>query len=351
MTDIEKMHGTCEVSQTNGEMAVLVGSAPAITMRNYQKEVVAYTKGLGRLFYSLKGYEPCHNESEVIESIGYDSESDMGNPTGSVFCTHGAGFLVVWDEVKDNMHVESYLQKKDDLSGETALSQASYTAEKWLSLDEIDRIINNTFYANQSEKSAWKSRKTTRDSYYELAAYMNRQKETKEEYLLVDGYNIIHAWPELKELVEGNMDSARIKLLDSLSNYQGIRKCQIIVVFDAYLVQGHPEEVTEYDNIHVVYTREAQTADQYIERFAYDNQKKYNIVVATSDGLQQVIIRGVGCSLLSARELKAEIDGAYERIKKEYKEVWGKGPNYLIDALSPKEKQQVEEMIKKENDK
>jgi ribosomal protection tetracycline resistance protein len=351
MTDIEKMHGTCEVSQTNGEMAVLVGSAPAITMRNYQKEVVAYTKGLGRLFYSLKGYEPCHNESEIIESIGYDSESDMGNPTGSVFCTHGAGFLVVWDEVKDNMHVESYLQKKDDLSGETALSQASYTAEKWLSLDEIDRIINNTFYANQSEKSAWKSRKTTRDSYYELAAYMNRQKETKEEYLLVDGYNIIHAWPELKELVEGNMDSARIKLLDSLSNYQGIRKCQIIVVFDAYLVQGHPEEVTEYDNIHVVYTREAQTADQYIERFAYDNQKKYNIVVATSDGLQQIIIRGVGCSLLSARELKAEVDGAYERIKKEYKEVWGKGPNYLIDALSPEEKQQVEELVKKENDK
>jgi ribosomal protection tetracycline resistance protein len=180
---------------------------------------------------------------------------------------------------------------------------------------------------------------------------MNRQKETKEEYLLVDGYNIIHAWPELKELVEGNMDSARIKLLDSLSNYQGIRKCQIIVVFDAYLVQGHPEEVTEYDNIHVVYTREAQTADQYIERFAYDNQKKYNIVVATSDGLQQIIIRGVGCSLLSARELKAEVDGAYERIKKEYKEVWGKGPNYLIDALSPEEKQQVEELVKKENDK
>lgn len=351
MTDIEKMHGTCEVSQTNGEMAVLVGSAPVITMRNYQKEVVAYTKGLGRLFYNLKGYEPCHNAVEVIESIGYDSERDIANPTGSVFCTHGAGFLVDWDEVKDYMHVESYFQKKDDLSGATAPSQASYTEERWLSLDEIDQIINNTFYANQREKSAWKSRKTARDSYYEPAIYMNRQKEIKEEYLLVDGYNIIHAWPELKELVDGNMDGARMKLLDSLSNYQGIRKCRIIVVFDAYRVQGHLEEVIDYDNILVVYTREAQTADQYIEKFAYDNQKKYNIAVATSDGLQQIIIRGFGCSLLSARELKVEIDGANERIKQGYQRVWGRDHNYMIDTLSPVAKQQVEEMIKKENDK
>lgn len=351
MTDIEKMHGTCEVSQTNGEMAVLVGSVPVITMRNYQKEVVAHTKGLGRLFYNLKGYEPCHNAVEVIESIGYDSGRDIANPTGSVFCTHGAGFLVDWDEVKDYMHVESYFQKKDDLSGATAPSQAAYTEERWLSLDEIDQIINNTFYANQREKSAWKSRKTARDSYYEPAIYMNRQKEIKEEYLLVDGYNIIHAWPELKELVDGNMDGARLKLLDSLSNYQGIRKCRIIVVFDAYRVQGHLEEVIDYDNILVVYTREAQTADQYIEKFAYDNQKKYNIAVATSDGLQQIIIRGFGCSLLSARELKAEIDGANERIKQEYQGVWGRDHNYMIDTLSPVAKQQVEEMIKKENDK
>ncbi|MDF2510639.1 MAG: small GTP-binding protein [Herbinix sp.] len=351
MTDIEKMHGTCEVSQTNGEMALLVGNAPVITMRNYQKEVIAYTKGLGRLFYSLKGYEPCHNAEAVIESIGYDSERDAANPTGSVFCTHGAGFLVDWDEVKDYMHVESYLQKKDDLSGEAALSQALFTADRWISLDEIDQIINKTFYANQREKSAWKSHKTARDSYYEPAIYMNRQKEIKEEYLLVDGYNIIYAWTELKELADGNMDGARMKLLDSLSNYQGIRKCQIIVVFDAYRVQGHLEEVIDYDNIHIVYTREAQTADQYIEKFAYDNQKKYNIAVATSDGLQQIIIRGAGCSLLSARELKAEIDGAKERIKQQYKEVWRKDPNYLIDALSPEEKQKVEEMIKKESDK
>ncbi|MDF2841075.1 MAG: small GTP-binding protein, partial [Clostridia bacterium] len=349
MTDIEKMYGTCEVSHTNGETALLVGSAPVITMRNYQKEVVAYTKGMGRLFYSLKGYEPCHDSDAVIESIGYDSERDMANPTGSVFCTHGAGFLVDWYEVKNHMHVESYLQIKDGLLGEKVSKGTVYTAEKWISLDEIDQIINSTFYANQGEKSAWKRHKTVKGSYYEPTIYMNRQQEAKEEYLLVDGYNIIHAWPELKELVDGNMDSARMKLLDALSNYQGIRKCKIIVVFDAYRVQGHLEEVIDYHNIHIVYTREAQTADQYIEKFAYDNQKKYNIAVATSDGLQQIIIRGVGCSLLSARDLKAEIDRANEKIKL-YQEALSKDPNYLMDTLSHKEKQQVEEMIQKENE-
>lgn len=347
MTDIEKMHGTCEISQTNGEIAVLMGNAPVVTMRNYQKEVVAYTKGRGRLFYSLKGYEPCHNSKEVIESIGYDSERDLENPTGSVFCTHGAGFLVAWGEVKDYMHVESYLQIKDDLSGETVQNLAPYTEKRSISLDEIDQIINNTFYANQGKKSVWKRSKTARESYYEPTTYVGSEKEFKEEYLLVDGYNIIHAWPELKALVDENMDGARMKLLDSLSNYQGIRKCQIIVVFDAYRVQGHFEEVIDYLNIHIVFTREAQTADQYIERFALGNQKRYNITVATSDGLEQLIIRGAGCSLLSARELKIEIEGANERLRQEYHEIQGRDRSYLIDALSPEAKQQMKGLVKK----
>ncbi|HEY8910523.1 MAG TPA: NYN domain-containing protein, partial [Desulfosporosinus sp.] len=230
---------------------------------------------------------------------------------------------------------------------ETAPNQSSNTEERWISLDEIDQIINKTFYANQGKKSVWKSRKTALESYYEPGTYVSREKEIKEEYLLVDGYNIIHAWPELKELVDDNMDGARMKLVDTLSNYQGIRKCQIIVVFDAYRVQGHFEEVIDYHNIHLIYTREAQTADQYIEKFAHDNQKKYNITVATSDGLQQLIIRGAGCALLSARELKVEIDGANERLRQEYQETRGIDRNYLVDALSPAEKQQVEEMVKK----
>lgn len=347
MTDIEKMHGTCVISETNGEIAVLVGSAPVITMRNYQKEVVAYTKGLGRLFYSLKGYEPCHNAEEVIESIGYDSERDIENPTGSVFCAHGTGFLVEWDEVKDYMHVESYFRKENDALEQAAKKQDLYTEETWIDPEEIDRILNQTYYANQGKKSVWQKRRTAAESYYRSTTDLSKLNDKKEEYLLVDGYNIVHAWPELKELVDKNMDGARMKLLDILCNYQGIRKCQIIVVFDAYRVQGHTEEVVDYHNIHTVFTKEAQTADQYIERFAHDHQKKYNITVATSDGLQQLIIRGAGCSLLSARELKIEVDGANERIKQEFQDRRGEDRNYRIDELSPEAKQQMEELIKK----
>lgn len=354
MTEIEKMHGTCELSQTNGEMAVLVGNAPVSAMRNYQQEVTAYTKGLGRLFCSLKGYGTCANAEEIIERVGYDSESDVCNPTGSVFCAQGAGFLVNWDEVKDYMHVESSLPKEDKPEVKKAHGLVSHTEERQISLEEIDQIINKTFYANQGKKSVWKRRIATADKQFESApqrqyepiAYTGTQNETKEAYLLVDGYNIIFAWPELKELAEENMDGARMKLLDSLSNYQGIQQCQIIVVFDAYRVQGHRVEVIDHHNIHIVYTKEAQTADQYIEKFAHDNKKKYNITVATSDGLQQMIVRGSGCSLFSARELKAEIEGANERLKMECPEMQVRNPTLLIDALPPKLKQQMEERMK-----
>ena len=313
MSDIEKMHGTGELLQTDGETAVLAGSAPVIEMRNYQKDVTAYTKGMGRLFCSLKGYGPCHNTEEVIASIGYDPERDAENPAGSVFCTHGAGFSVAWDEVKNYMHVESYIKKRDDFSGEAATEKAA-SEEGRISLEEIDQIINKTYYGNQGKKSAWKRRKTIRENYCGPVDRVRREKEPKEEYLLVDGYNIIHAWPELKELAEVDIGSARMSLLDSLSKYQSVRQSNVIVVFDAYRVQGHREEMTDYHNIHLVYTKEAQTADQYIEKFARDNRDKYDITVATSDGLQQIIVRGAGCSLLSARELKIEI----ERKEKSY---------------------------------
>jgi predicted RNA-binding protein with PIN domain len=312
---------------------------------------MAYTKGLGRLFCSLKGYEPCHNTEEVIEMVGYDSERDVGNPADSVFCGNGSSFLVNWDEVKDYMHVESCFQKKDNLLEEAAENQASCTGERWINPEEIDRILNQTYYANQGKKDLWQKKRTVHESFDKPTAYISEPKETKEEYLLVDGYNIIYAWPELKGLVDGSMDGARMKLLDSLSNYQGIRKCQTIVVFDAYRVEGHLEEVIDYDNIHVIYTKEAQTADQYIEKFAHDNQKKYNIVVATSDGLQQVIIRGAGCSLLSARELKEEIERTNERVIQAYQEKQAVEHNYLKDALSVETKQQMDELFKEEKDK
>ena len=197
-------------------------------MQNYNKEVIAYTRGLGKLFYTLKGYGPCHNAQEVIESIGYDSENDLENPTGSIFCTHGESFLVKWDQVKNYMHVESCLKNRDGLLEETDSNFPLYTQERQISLEEIEQIFKSTFYANQGKKTIWKKRKAIQESNYKHVTNASMQKEAKEEYLLVDGYNIIYAWPELKELAEENMDAARMKLLDSLSNYQGIQKCKII---------------------------------------------------------------------------------------------------------------------------
>lgn len=346
MTDLEKMHGISEIAHSDGETALLVGSAPVVTMRNYQKEVTAYTKGIGRLFCSLKGYEPCHNQEEVIEKSGYDSERDIGNPTGSVFCAHGAGFLVEWYDVRKYMHLEGYLQYKEEVKEKDVQYPNSIKEESTISLDEIDKIISSTFYSNQGKKTEWKKRKTAHESYYAPITQVSSPKEKKEDYLLVDGYNIIYAWPELNELAMDNMDGARIKLLDILSNYQGIRKSKIIAVFDAYRVEGHQEEMSSYHNIFMVFTKEAQTADQYIERFAHDNQKKYNIVVATSDGLQQIIIRGAGSSLLSARDLRKEIEEANEQIMKDFEESHIRKRNYLLDTLSPEARKHMEEIMK-----
>lgn len=350
MTDIDKMNGTYAISNSDGEMAALTGSAPVSSMKNYQKEVIAYTRGAGRLFCSLKGYEPCHNADEIIEQIGYDPEKDTANPTGSVFCMQGAGYIVKWNEVKSHMHLESCLQQKENLSGEVSPNQAAYREEGFISTDEIDQILNKTFYANQGKKSFWKKTESAAENNYKPAkmGYVIDTRVLKDEYLLVDGYNIIHAWPELEKLIGDAMDSARMKLLDVMSNYQGIRKCKVIVVFDAYRVPGHCEELIDYNNIHVVFTKEAQTADQYIEKFAHDNNKKYNIVVATSDGLQQIIVRGAGCLLMSARDLKYEVEEASERIKREHQEMQGANRYYLGDALSSESKQKIEEMSKTE---
>ncbi len=348
MNDIEKMCGKSELAESDGDMALLTGSAPVLTMQNYQKEVIAYTKGGGRLFCSLKGYEPCHNQAEIIEYIGYDAERDLENPTGSVFCANGAGFLVNWNEVKSYMHVESVLKEKSLKPVEIREPQHESKGEPWIGVDEIEAIINKTFYANLGKKSDWKKHKSARESYYEPAHSVSSKIEKKEEYLLVDGYNIIHAWPELKEHVKDNMDGARSKLLETLSNYQGIKKCQIMVVFDAYRLEGHQEEVIDYQNIRMVYTKEAQTADQYIEKFAHDNIKKYNIIVATSDGLQQIIVRGAGCFLLSARELKLEIELANEKMQQDYQDRNEKSRNFLMDTLSDEERQKMEDLIKKE---
>ena len=310
MTDIERMHGTFGLPQTEADRTILTGMAPVSTMRDYQKEVHAYTRGNGTLQCTLKGYAPCHNTEEVLAATGYDSERDTLHPTGSVFCAHGAGFLVPWYEVKEYMHLPSIMQEKPSDSSEE--KQTAYRVSKetdaWIDTEEVDRIIAQSVGANKKQKTLPKKKVP---EYYKSTSKPKKQ-EVREEYLLVDGYNVIFAWEDLKDLAQVSIDGARGKLLDVLCDYQGMKKCNLIVVFDAYRVQGHKTEISTYHNIHVVYTKEAETADQYIEKFAHENGKKYNVTVATSDGLEQIIIRGQGCRLLSARELKDEI----ERTKK-----------------------------------
>ena len=310
MTDIERMHGTFGLPQTEADRTILTGMAPVSTMRDYQKEVHAYTRGNGTLQCTLKGYAPCHNTEEVLAATGYDSERDTLHPTGSVFCAHGAGFLVPWYEVKEYMHLPSIMQEKPSDSSEE--KQTAYRVSKetdaWIDTEEVDRIIAQSVGANKKQKTLPKKKVP---EYYKSTSKPKKQ-EVREEYLLVDGYNVIFAWEDLKDLAQVSIDGARGKLLDVLCDYQGMKKCNLIVVFDAYRVQGHKTEISTYHNIHVVFTKESETADQYIEKFAHENGKKYNVTVATSDGLEQIIIRGQGCRLLSARELKDEI----ERTKK-----------------------------------
>lgn len=310
MTDIERMHGTFGLPQTEADRTILTGMAPVSTMRDYQKEVHAYTRGNGTLQCTLKGYAPCHNTEEVLVATGYDSERDTLHPTGSVFCAHGAGFLVPWYEVKEYMHLPSIMQEKPSDSSEE--KQTAYRVPKetdaWIDTEEVDRIITQSVGANKKQKTLPKKKVP---EYYKSTSKPKKQ-EVRGEYLLVDGYNVIFAWEDLKDLAQVSIDGARGKLLDVLCDYQGMKKCNLIVVFDAYRVQGHKTEISTYHNIHVVFTKEAETADQYIEKFAHENGKKYNVTVATSDGLEQIIIRGQGCRLLSARELKDEI----ERTKK-----------------------------------
>lgn len=352
MTDIEKMKGTCEVTKTEGDFSVLSGNAPVYTMQNYQREVIAYTKGLGKLYCRLMGYAPCHNTEEILEKWAYDPERDIENTPDSVFCSHGAGFAVPWAEVKDYMHVEAYL-KPNESANDLVLTQDHLLQqeEKWIDLEEIDQILQKTYYANQGEKSAWKVRRTARKDYYEQAASHRRTQVSKQKYLLVDGYNIIFAWPELKALANENMDGAKIKLLEALCNYQGIKKCEIIVVFDAYRVKGHQTEVSDYHNIHVVYTKEAETADRYIERFAHTHQEVYDVTVATSDGLEQVIIRGKGCHLLSARELREELNHTHEQVMRAYQEKQVTQRHCLKDALDETVSSQLEALIKQADEK
>ena len=350
MMDLEKMHADFEPPRMEGDLTVLEGIAPAAYMQDYQREVTAYTKGQGKLFCSFHGYEPCQNPDEVIEAAGYDPERDTENPSGSVFCSHGAGFHVPWDQVKDHMHLPSVLErpKEETEEDDELLQRRAYIEEEWIDTEEVDRILGETFHANQSRKNKWKKKKTTRlaEDYKASAARASVKRDPSRKYLLVDGYNIIYAWEDLKELSEENMDAARGKLMDLLCNYQALKKSELIVVFDAYRVKGHDTEVSDYQNIHVVFTKEAETADQYIEKFAHEHGKKYDVTVATSDGLEQIIIRGQGCRLLSARELREDMERELQQLREDYLSRQETQKNYLMDGISQEKRETIEKQTK-----
>lgn len=383
MTDLERRFAVFEGPELMDGQAVLRGRAPVSALDGYQTEVTAYTSGLGHLICTLDGYGECHNAEEVIEAAGYDPDADLANPSGSVFCTHGAGFVVNWDEVKNYMHLESCLgesngkRRTGDIVEAGARSSdgrgGSESLETWIGTDEVDAILARTYNANKKDdggKSRFGWMKKKNDTKYGAGVYgetarrqekdakNNMTADTEEsvisgktsskaqaktikktvqksrEYLLVDGYNIIFSWDELNDLAKLNIDSARGKLLDILCDYQGSLGIEVIAVFDAYRVQGHRTEILDYHNIHVVFTKEAETADQYIEKFAHENGRKYTVMVATSDRLEQIIIRGQGCGLYSARDFKEEVERAKNQMRERADRPDGGHKNYLLDSVS-----------------
>ena len=361
LSDLQRMNGTFGSPEQVGEMAVLSGEAPVALMQDYQREVISYTKGRGRLSCSLSGYKPSSNAEEVLTAIGYDSERDLENPTGSVFCAHGAGFVVPWDQVEDYMHLESVFKPKEeepeqDPFDEQAVSAAVRRARYVSSLSpeeerELEEMAEASRRKREQARKKYSYRKTELDTgSNSTGEYKSRKRERRKEYLLVDGYNIIFAWEELRELAKINIDGARGRLMDILSNYQGIRKCTLILVFDAYKVEGFPGEIQQYHNIHVVYTKEAETADQYIENVAHEIGRKYEVTVATSDGTEQVIIRGQGCHLLSAKELHTEIVLAQKELRENHMEKAESTKNYLFHYLDEETAKEMEEVrLGKEN--
>lgn len=355
MSDIGQMNGSFEGPEAEDKqgMVRLTGTAPASEMRDYQREVWAYTKGRGRITLTLKGYEPCHNAEEVIEEIGYDSERDVDNPTGSVFCAHGAGFLVKWDEVPEYMHIkEDFLAEKPGIEQDEVMAvqmgnHCNYSGGYSFSYDddpELLTIMEREFGSKQKERDRYSSYRKQTVSTPVLHTTVIKENEPKKEYLLVDGYNIIFAWEELNELAKASIDAARNKLMDILSNYQGFIGCTLILVFDAYKVKGNQGEVQKYHNIYVVYTKEAETADQYIEKTTHEIGRKYKVMVATSDALEQVIVMGQGAYRISARDFYEEVERTEKQIREINERERGEKRNYLLDYAKEEDAREMEKV-------
>ena len=371
MNDITRMHGRFAQPEIEGEMSILTGTAPVATLQEYQQDVTAYTRGQGKLSCTLQGYEPCHNEDEVLAASTYDPELDMANPASSVFCAHGAGYIVDWYDVYDMMHVKedpgfALAGMEDVLRNITSEpTEADEDNRKRMARErqdagapvydekELEDIFVRTYGSNSRENAAYNKAGFNRhnksvseaDWYVKKAAEHGKSKTTgaqtlsagsktadtgiarpgayrkqkgEKEYLLVDGYNVIFAWDDLKALAAVNIDSARDKLIDIMSNYQGYVGCELILVFDAYKVKQNPGSITKHGNIHVVYTKEAETADMYIEKTTHELGRKYKVTVASSDGLEQLIIMGQGALRMSSRGLREEVERVNQILRNDY---------------------------------
>lgn len=303
MTDIQNMGGSFSAPETRGEMTLISGGAPVSKMRGYTKDVIAYTSGRGRLNCILSGYEPCKNSDEVIQTIGYDADSDIENTADSVFCSHGAGYTVKWDEVYEHAHIEPLSFKEDD-GEETVEEQAQRYVREAASDNELMQIFERTYgpVIRKAETPA-----VVKNAAPKERRFKARPAIQGKEYLLVDGYNIIFAWDELRELAKVSLETARDRLVDILCNYQGFKRCELILVFDAYKVKGNTGSTQKHAGINVVYTKEAETADMYIEKVTRTLGKKHRVRVATSDGVEQIIILGGGAIRVSAQEFLKEV--------------------------------------------
>lgn len=334
LSDIQKMQGTFDQPEISEEMSVVKGTAPIAVMQGYQTELLSYTKGRGRMSIQLKGYEVCHNQEEVVSLAGYDSERDLEHATGSVFCQQGAGFSVPWNEVESYMHLPYQYKAMEERQKEGQKKETARTvSEEMYDEKELQEIFQQTYGRIERKKSGWE--KAPQRIHAQKSEYKPKTSHmvSKEQYLLVDGYNIIFAWEELKEVAKVNIEGARNKLLDIMCNYQGYKKSHVIVVFDAYKVPGNLGSTLKYHNIHVVYTKEAETADQYIEKTVPHIVEKYRVTVATSDALEQMIIMGQGAERLSARGLQEEIESVNQEMREQYLDQTGTVKQSLTEYL------------------
>lgn len=321
ISDIQRMYGSFAPPEVKGEQSVIVGTAPVSKIGSYTKEVMQYTHGKGKLACVLKGYEPCHNSDEVIAKIGYDCDSDLENPCDSVFCSHGAGYNVSWDEVSEYMHLPSILtsanKETKSTDSKNAFAKCNSQDDVFALDKELMQIFEQTYGPITRRKQSYEKRKVKAISAIDKSAekFIKSRQYNGTEYLLVDGYNVIFAWEHLRELTERTLDGARQVLINILCNYQGYSKCKLILVFDAYRVKGQYREIETVNGISIVYTKEAETADMYIEKVTHTLAKDNRVRVVTSDALEQMIILGNGALRVSSQAFLEEVREAEAEIR------------------------------------